>query len=120
MCMACVGQNKLVNDEEILTKYKLNKQLLADWNEDKNACKNIRWRHLDSIVSNKSLIGMKRKQFVKLFGEPDENYDKGSTLLYYTSAACTDSGKINRSTDAVWVLVIFEKGKLVKFQHQAN
>jgi outer membrane protein assembly factor BamE (lipoprotein component of BamABCDE complex) len=70
---------------------------LARWQEDRNACKNVRAFMRDAIDREKEkLLALTQMQIVELLGRPDQNelYSRNQKFFYYflePAPACTGS-----------------------------
>lgn len=79
--------------KQLAEYYNLNDSLLTIWRNDKYGCFKKRVLLTDSLIlKNSMLIGMPRKVFHFLFGEP-ENTTADGEFVYYAFAKCDSNFK---------------------------
>jgi hypothetical protein len=79
------GQQSFECARKVAKIYKLPLSLAFDWQSDKNGCKKLRSKYIDTIGKNKNiLIGINKNIFMMIFGRPDlEEKDGASVIIYY-------------------------------------
>lgn len=94
--------------------YGLSKNLMELWKKDKNGCLGHRIHFSDSVTTNKLLIGLSKKEILKLLGKPDRLQENNGAFIYFIGTQCDIHNKIDEEYDSRWLVFLFERNKLVQ------
>lgn len=87
---------------------------MNEWKQDENGCLKIRSMILaEKLVSENALRNKTKKDFVKIFGEPNqtENLLEESILIYFFDCVCQNNVPINGG-DKCYAKFYFEQDRL--------
>ncbi len=97
--IALYGQPPNCSKKTLADFYNLNDSLLNIWRNDKYGCSQERVMVKELLFEKKALIiGMPKKAFLALFGEPEERSGEEDILTYYIVAKCDENNKPQSGT----------------------
>lgn len=102
------------SESKLANSYGLNDSLLKIWRQDKFGCKQKRISLIDSLFKKDILIGMPKREFMILFGNPDKISSDG-TFIYKNVGNCDSNNKPVKETISLDVGVYFKNEKVNLF-----
>lgn len=108
--LSCNGQTSSSEPQEIQEQV----TLMNDWQKDKNGCLKIRNKELaERLVTENALRSKTKKDFVKIFGEPNqtESEQEQFVLIYFFDCVCQDNEPI-KGGDKCYARFYFKQDRL--------
>jgi hypothetical protein len=96
------GQHLSECPKKIVNIYKLPSTIATEWQLDKNGCKKLRGKYVDTILKNKNaLIGINSEIFKIIFGNPEleDASSKEIRIFYYNLSTECEKGMPSKKSD---------------------
>lgn len=109
-----IAQNPCL-ENNLGSVYGLSDSLLKIWRQDKFGCQQKRIKIIDSLFKEDKIIGIPKRAFLIMFGNPDEVSPDG-TIIYKNVKKCNSNGIPSSDTISLDMGVIFNKEKVLIFR----
>lgn len=114
LILLCNCNNQKKNSNIEINKDLSKKEIINNWQSDKYGCLKIRNKVIsENLINNYNLINKHISEFIKVFGQPNEEIKNNDTLIlvYYFDSICNNN-KIVTDGDKCFVEFYFENNLL--------